>query len=102
MQEHKYGEAIELSRCTYLFLMAHNGLDDSSEISLGFRLCLLMTGRNVREEHGQTNGQNQGHQHDHHRHLPQDQALKTEMMDLSRNILDEVLEICKTHNISLV
>lgn len=102
MRQHKYREAIELARCTYLFLMAHKGLDDPTEISLGFQLCLLMAGRNIHNENGQTNGHQPGHQHDHHRHLPDDQALRTEMMDLSRKILGDVLEICKTHNISLV
>lgn len=98
MQQHKYKEAVDLARCTYLFLMAHKGLDDPSEISLGFQLCLLMAGRGVHEDNDHTNGQSNGH----HRHLPEDQALKTEMMNLSRRILGEVLEICKTHDISLV
>lgn len=98
MQQHKYKEAVELARCTYLFLMAHKGLNDPTEISLGFQLCLLMAGRIVHEDSGYTNGQ----QDSHHRHLPEDQALKTEMMNLSRRILGEVLEICKTHDISLV
>lgn len=98
MQQHKYKEAVELARCTYLFLMAHKGLDDPSEISLGFQLCLLMAGRGVHEDNHHANGHTNGN----HRHLPEDQALKTEMMNLSRRILGEVLEICKTHEISLV
>ncbi|KAJ4412950.1 hypothetical protein N0V82_008633 [Gnomoniopsis sp. IMI 355080] len=102
MQQRKYKEAVELARCTYLFLEAHKGLDDPSEISLGFQLCLLMAGRNVHVENGDTNGQGLEHQQSLQSHLPQDQSLKTEMMDLSRKILGEVLEICRTHDISLV
>lgn len=100
MRQHKYKGAAELARCTYLFLMAHEGLDDPTEISLGFQLCLLMAGRNVREEHDQTNGHNS--KRENHPDLPDDQALRKEMMDLSRKILGEVLDICETHKISLI
>lgn len=98
--QHKHKEAVELARCTYHFLMAHEGLDDPTEISLGFQLCLLMSGRGVQNESHQSNGDQQ---HDNNkRHMPSDPNLQKEMMDLSRKMLGEVIQICKTHNISLV
>ena len=81
-----------MARCTFLFLMAYEGLDDPTEVSLGFQICLLMAGRNVTEDDRATKG----------RQLPSDQGLRNEMMSLSGQILGEVLEICKTHDISLV
>ncbi|KAF3764985.1 hypothetical protein M406DRAFT_346810 [Cryphonectria parasitica EP155] len=77
LQKDKFREAIELARATYLFLMAHEGLDDPTEISLGFQICQLMAG------------------HD-------DQGLQKEMLSLAAQTLGEVLEICKTHGIDLV
>lgn len=101
MQQQKYKEAVELARCTYLFMMAHKGLDDPTEVSLGFQLCLLMAGRSVHQDNAQMNGQQKAQQ-ELHPHLPEDKALRMEMIDLSRTIIGEVLEICKTHNINLV
>lgn len=100
LRQQKYKEAVELARCTYHFLMAHEGLDDPSEISLGFQLCLLLSGRGVQTDNTQANGNNQ--QDNHGRQIPNDPALQKEMMDLSKKILGEVIQICKTHNISLV
>lgn len=91
--QHKYKEAVELARCTYHFLMAHEGLDDPTEISLGFQLCLLLSGRSMQNDTTQANG---------NRQLVRDPALQKEMMDLSKKILGEVIQICKTHKISLV
>lgn len=103
MRQHEYKSAMELARCTYLFLIEHEGLDDPTEISLGFQLCLLMAGRDVsREEQTHSNGSSNKQESKHVRNLPEDQVLRAEMMDLSRRILGEVLEICKTHDISLV
>lgn len=104
MRQHEYKSAVELARCTYLFLMAHEGLDDPTEISLGFQLCLLMAGRDIsRDEHAHNSVNNNNKKENKLvRNLPEDQALRVEMMSLSKKILGEVLEICKTHDISLV
>lgn len=93
LRQHKYKEAVELARCTYHFLMAHEGLDDPTEVSLGFQLCLPLSGRSMQNDTTQANG---------NRQFPGDPALQKEMMDLSKKILGEVIQICKTHNISLV
>lgn len=100
LRQHKYKDAVELARCTYHFLMAHDGLDDPTEISLGFQLCLLLSGRGVQTDTSQASKNHQQGKHD--RQLPSDPALQKEMMDLSKKILGEVIQICKTHNISLV
>lgn len=100
LRQHKHKEAVELARCTYHFLMAHEGLDDPTEISLGFQLCLLLSGRGVQTDTTQANENPQ--QDKHGRQTPSDPALQKEMMDLSKKILGEVIQICKTHNISLV
>lgn len=99
LKQQKYKEAVELARCTYLFLMAHEGLDDPTEISLGFQLSLLMSGRNPqpKEEALPANDDNKSALK-----MPNDAALQKEMTELSRNILYEVLEITKTNGISLV
>lgn len=104
MQRHEYKRAVDLARCTYLFLMAHEGLDDPTEISLGFQLCLLMAGRDISrdEQTSPSNGNGTSHAKKHTRNLPEDKALRAEMMELSKKILGEVLEICKVHDISLV
>lgn len=102
LQRHEYKSAVELARCTYLFLMSHEGLDDPSEISLGFQLCLLMAGHAANNEDLTPGNGGNKQVIQHGRNLPGDQALRTEMMDLSKKILGEVLEICKNHNISLV
>lgn len=110
IRQHKFKEAVELARCTYHFLMAHEGLDDPTEISLGFQLCLLLSGRGVHTEvtvqdprSRNRNGNGSGNQQQplHDRQLPSDPALQKEMADLSKTILTEVIQICKTHNISL-
>lgn len=100
LRQHKYKEAVELARCTYHFLMAHEGLDDPSEISLGFQLCLLLSGRGVHTDTTQVLGNDQQTKHD--RQLPSEPVLQKEVMDLSKKILGEVIQICKNHNISLV
>lgn len=76
---HQHREAYELGMCTYKFLMAHQGLDDSTEITLGFQLCLMMAGRNKATNNAK----------------PKDAALARAMMELSKEILDEVFSICK-------
>lgn len=102
MRQHEYKSAVDLARCTYLFLMAHEGLDDPTEISLGFQLCLLMAGRDISKEEDTHNDGSSSGANKHVRNLPTDPALRMEMMALSKQILGEVLEICKNNDISLV
>ncbi|KAI0871775.1 hypothetical protein GGS24DRAFT_509450 [Hypoxylon argillaceum] len=79
----KYREALGLTQCIFQFLMAHEGLDDPTEITLGFQLCLMMGGRG---EYKRT--------------------VTTEdtkaMLVLSQAILAEVFDICKKNKIDLV
>ncbi len=77
----KHREAVDLTRCTYKFLMAHEGLDDPTEISLGFQLCLVMADRGE--------------------HRAKDKAVHTAMLELSHQILGEVFDICKASKIDL-
>ena len=81
LEEKKFKEAFELCKCTYKYLMLHEGLDDEKEISQGFILCLMMAGR----------GYNR---------CP-DASLHKSMLDMSRQLLGEVLAICKNKNINL-
>ena len=81
LEQKKFTEAFELCKCTYKFLMMHEGLDDESEIGQGFALCLMMAGR----------GYNR---------CP-DAALNKNMLELSKQILREVLDICQNSNINL-
>lgn len=78
----KHRDAPELTKCTYSYLMKHNGLDDKDEIALGFRLALLMSNR----------GENRC----------QDPDINKEMLLLSQEILGEVFAICDKENIDLV
>ncbi len=55
--------------------------DDETEISLGFQLCLVMTDRGE--------------------HRAKDKAVHDAMLELSRQILGEVFDICKASNINL-
>ena len=77
----KHREAIDLTRCTYKFLMAHEGLDDPTEISIGFQLCLIMANRGE--------------------HVTKDKATHDAMLELSQKILGEVFDICKASKIDL-
>jgi len=79
LNNHRYQEAYELGLCTYKFLMAHQGLDDPTEITLGFQLCLTMACRNKAT----------------HNAKPKDATLAKAMNDLSREILGEVFHICQ-------
>ena len=79
----RYQAALELARCTFAYLMAHEGLDDPTEITLGFQLCLMMAGRGE------------------HSHPTADAALSNSMLDLSRAILAEVFAICEASRIDL-
>ena len=81
LSQKKHRDALELTTCTYKFLMAHKGLDDDKEISLGFQLCLSMSNR----------GEDRC----------QDPAISKAMLELSRQILDEVIKICKNFKIDL-
>ncbi|KAI0412196.1 hypothetical protein F5X98DRAFT_22019 [Xylaria grammica] len=81
----KYKEALGLAQCIYKFLMAHEGLDDPTEITLGFQLCLMMAGRGV------------------YKRAPSvDEETNKAMLALSQAILGEVFDICKNNKIDLV
>ncbi|KAK5080604.1 hypothetical protein LTR05_008549 [Lithohypha guttulata] len=80
LREQKQKEALELVTVTFRYLMAHGGLDDPTEITLGFRLCIMMAGR--------TNDKKMNHK-------PGDAVTAKGMMDLSRMILAEVFHICR-------
>ncbi|KAI1121826.1 hypothetical protein F5Y10DRAFT_288019 [Nemania abortiva] len=79
----KYREALGLAQCIFQFLMAHEGLDDPTEITLGFQLCLMMGGRGE------------------YRRTAVTEETKA-MLALSQAILGEVFEICKNNKIDLV
>ena len=81
LEQQKFKEAFELCKCIYKFLMLHEGLDDDTEISQGFTLCLMMAGRGY--------------------HRCPDASLFKNMLDLSRQILGEVFDICKNSGINL-
>ncbi|ORY54739.1 uncharacterized protein BCR38DRAFT_529142 [Pseudomassariella vexata] len=78
LEKHKSKEALELATCTFHFLLSHEGLDDPTEITLGFQLCLLLAGRGKPK------------------HTPTEP-----MLELSRRILAEVFSICAANNIDL-
>ncbi|KAI0817880.1 hypothetical protein GGR55DRAFT_44751 [Xylaria sp. FL0064] len=80
----KYKEALELAQCIYRFLMAHEGLDDPTEITLGFQLCLMMAGRGEYKRTGKI-----------------DEETNKAMLALSQTILGEVFDICKNNKIDL-
>ncbi|KAI8626992.1 hypothetical protein F5Y19DRAFT_443931 [Xylariaceae sp. FL1651] len=79
----KYRLAYELAQCTYRFLMEHEGLDDPTEITLGFQLCLMMAGRGE------------------YKRTAVDEETNKDMLALSRDILGEVFDICKNNKIDL-
>ncbi|KAI0858158.1 hypothetical protein F4860DRAFT_517061 [Xylaria cubensis] len=81
----KYREAVGLAQVIYKFLMAHEGLDDPTEITLGFQLCLMMAGRS-----------------EFKRTSPADDETNKAMLALSQVILGEVFDICKNNKIDLV
>ncbi|KAI1321099.1 hypothetical protein F5Y16DRAFT_389291 [Xylariaceae sp. FL0255] len=81
----KYQNALELTQCTFKFLMAHEGLDDPTEITLGFQLALMMAGRG---EFKRASGS------------ISEETNKT-MLGLSRTILAEVFDICTKNMIAL-
>ncbi|KAI1428078.1 hypothetical protein F5Y12DRAFT_711393 [Xylaria sp. FL1777] len=80
----KYKEALGLAQCVYRFLMAHEGLDDPTEITLGFQLCLMMAGRGI-----------------YKRASTIDEETNKAMLVLSQIILGEVFDICKNNKIDL-
>ncbi|KAI3323513.1 hypothetical protein HD806DRAFT_535339 [Xylariaceae sp. AK1471] len=79
----KYAEALGLTQCIYKFLMAHEGLDDPTEITLGFQLCLMMAGRGE------------------YKRTSTDAETNKAMLALSHTILIEVFDICKKNKIDL-
>ncbi|KAI0148600.1 hypothetical protein GGR57DRAFT_505069 [Xylariaceae sp. FL1272] len=83
LENKKYRLAYELAQCTYRFLMAHEGLDDPTEITLGFQLCLMMAGRGE------------------YKRTAIDEETNKDMLVLSRDILGEVFDICKNNKIDL-
>ena len=80
----KYKEALGLTQVVYGFLMAHEGLDDPTEITLGFQLCLMMAGRGA-----------------YKRTAPTDEETNKAMLALSQTILGEVFDICNNNKIDL-
>ena len=82
LEQKKFKEALDLTKCIYQYLLAHEGLDDETEIGQGFTLCLMMAGRGHLRS---TNAQ-----------------LANTMMDLSRTILKQVFVIIKTKDIDVV
>lgn len=86
LTQRRYKEAYELTACTFNFLMAHEGLDDPTEIRLGFQLCLMMAARTDDKALN---------------HKPSDPVLHKSMLSLSGKILAEVLDICKKFNFDL-
>lgn len=79
----KYREALGLAQCIFQFLMAHEGLDDPTEITLGFQLCLMLAGRGEYKWASASEETNA-------------------MLALSKVILNEVFDICKNNKIDLV
>ncbi|RYO75927.1 hypothetical protein DL766_004901 [Monosporascus sp. MC13-8B] len=84
LASHKYQAALDLARCTFQFLLVHEGLDDPTEITLGFQLCLMMAG------HGE-----------YRQEVAPDAKIREEMLKLSHTILMEVIGICQKSNLSL-
>ncbi len=80
----KFKEALGLAQCVYQFLMAHEGLDDPTEITLGFQLCLMMAGRGP-----------------YKRTSTADEETNKAMLALSQTILGEVFDICEKNKIDL-
>ncbi|KAI1179918.1 hypothetical protein F4777DRAFT_404878 [Nemania sp. FL0916] len=78
----KYKEALGLAHCIFHFLMTHEGLDDPTEITLGFQLVIMLSGRG---EYKRTTVTNE----------------TKEMLALSQVILGEIFDICKKNNIDL-
>lgn len=78
----KYREALGLAQCIFRFLMAHEGLDDPTEITLGFQLCLMMAGRGEYKSNA----------------INEDTKA---MLTLSQSILAEVFDICANNKIDL-
>lgn len=76
-------EALELTTCTFHFLMAHEGLDDPTELTLGFKLALMMAGRTVKD------------------FKTGPKKILDDMMNLSRHILAEVFKICDAQEFKL-
>ncbi|KAI0523922.1 hypothetical protein F5B22DRAFT_422975 [Xylaria bambusicola] len=84
LSNQKYKDAQGLTQVVYGFLMAHEGLDDPTEITLGFQLCLMMAGRGV-----------------YKRTTPADEETNKAMLALSQTILGEVFDICNNNKIDL-
>ncbi|KAK7749096.1 hypothetical protein SLS62_008491 [Diatrype stigma] len=86
LESHKYPAALDLARCTFHFLVEHQGLDDPTEITLGFQLCLMMAGRG---------------EYKYSDKAGPDAATRKAMLEFSETILAAVLDICKKHNLDL-
>ena len=82
LKEGKFRDSLELCRCTFHYLMCHEGLDDEKETSQGVTLCLMMAGRGYPR--------------------CSDPALQKLMMDFSRQIMCQVIDIVKRCQIDLV
>lgn len=83
LKENRDQEALDLATCTFKFLMAHEGLDDPTEIRLGFQLCLMTAGRGE------------------FAYKSSSTKVQSGMLALSQQILAEVFDICKNNNINI-
>jgi hypothetical protein len=83
LKQNKDQEALDLATCTFQFLMAHEGLDDPTEIRLGFQLCLMTAGK------GEFSFKSSSPE------------VQSEMLALSQQILAEVFDICRSNNINI-
>jgi hypothetical protein len=83
LKQNKDQEALDLATCTFKFLMAHEGLDDPTEIRLGFQLCLMTAGRGEFAFKSSS------------------PKVQSDMLALSQQILAEVFDICKNNHINI-
>ena len=75
IEQSKFQEAYDLATCISQFVHHHRGYHHTSSVGSGFKLSLYMAGRGTKS--------------------CSDPKLRTQMMELSRIILDEVLGACK-------
>lgn len=75
LKQKRFEEAYQVAICTFKFTRAHDGYSAASDISYGFKLSLYMAGRGGADK-------------------TQDAELRKKMLDLSKNALGEVLQIC--------
>lgn len=82
IEEDKFQEAYDVALCAFQFIRSHRYYHDSQNFGYGWKLSLYLAGRNVRIKH--------------------DNKVHSQMLELSRDIIREVLSACKEANISMV